>query len=58
MNIDKESTEQINILCNRLNCLLKCLSSAKLNIIEELTLENLVKEFAYNIRVETDNIFS
>ncbi len=58
MNIDEECAEQVNVLCNRLKCLLKCLSSAKLNIIEELILESLVKEFAYNIRVETDNIFS
>ena len=58
MNIDEECAEQVNVLCNRLNCLLKCFASVKLNHTEELVLENLVKEFAYNIRVETDNIFS
>ncbi len=55
MNIKDENIECIEILCKRLNCILKSLSFNKFNVEEKIIMENLAKEFAYNINVETSN---
>ena len=58
MIIEKENIKQINILTNRLNCILKCLSDKKLNDDDMVILKTLALEVAYNINVETNNIFN
>ena len=58
MNISADEVINIGILCDRLQCLLKCLSVNKLNIIEELILLNLARELAYNINIITQTLCS
>ena len=55
MNIRDENIEGIEILCKRLNCILKSLSFNKFDKNEQTIMKNLAKEIAYNINVETSN---
>jgi hypothetical protein len=58
MNISADEVKNVSILCDRLQCLLKCLSVNKLNIIEEMILLSLAKELAYNINIITKSLSS
>ncbi len=58
MNIDTELAENVCILADRLKCIIKILSENHYNTEEQFVIKNLAEEFAYNINVETQNIFN
>lgn len=58
MNIDTEIAENVCILADRLKCIIKIMSENNYNAEEQIVIKSLAKEFAYNINIETQNLFN
>ena len=58
MNMDNELDENINIMANRLKCVIKSLSANIYDANEQSVVKKLALELAYNINIETQNMFN